>query len=227
MAARGQRRQRSDQSAEHVRERILGAFSEKAKRSGLRSVVMAELASELRMSATTLYNHFSSKEELVLVLVKRWVEELTAEDAFISEGPELRTLLDRVRHWAQDWAASMSELSVAFIQDLQREYPVAWGIFQDGVAERRRLGSEILRPVLKPELNANVAIEILHLILARVADPKFSDRTETSRSEAIQTAVSIWASGALTPKGQLRAIPNANERSHEGSVSKRSVPEGG
>jgi AcrR family transcriptional regulator len=179
---------------------------------------MAELASELRMSATTLYKHFSSKEELVLVLVERWVMELGAEEAFTSEGAQLRTLLDRVRHWAQVWGASMSELSVAFIQDLQRDYPVAWAIFQEGVEEQKRLGSEILRPFLKPELNADVALAILHLVLARVADPKFSDLVGTSRSEAIQTAVAVWASGALTQDGQLRAVPNLNKVSDEGSV---------
>ena len=216
--AKARKRQNSDPNAERVRERILRAFSEKAKRSGLRSVVMAELASELRMSATTLYNHFSSKEELVLVLVERWVMEVAAAEALTSERPELRTPLDRVRHWAEIWSASMSELSVAFIQDLQREYPVAWDIFQKGVEERKRIGSEILRPVLKPELNADVALEILNLILARVADPKFADRTGTSRSDAIQTAVSVWASGALTQAGQLRAIPSANEGSDEGSA---------
>ena len=43
-----------------VRERILAAFSAKAKRSGIRAVVMGELASELRMSAMTLYKHFAS-----------------------------------------------------------------------------------------------------------------------------------------------------------------------
>jgi AcrR family transcriptional regulator len=212
------RRQDSDPNAARVRERILRAFSEKAKRSGLRSVVMAELASELRMSAATLYKHFSSKEELVLVLVERWVMEVAAAEALSSERPELRTPLDRVRHWAEIWSASMSELSVAFIQDLQRDYPAAWDIFQKGIEERKRIGSEILRPVLKPELNAEVALEILSLILARVADPKFADRTGTSRSDAIQTAVSIWASGALTQAGQLRAIPSVNEGSDEGSV---------
>ena len=215
---RARRRQNSHQNADQVRERILQAFSAKAKRSGLRSVVMAELASELRMSATTLYNHFASKEELVLVLVERWVMEVAAAEAVTSERPELRTPLDRVRHWAEVWSASMSELSVAFIQDLQREYPVAWKIFWDGIEERKRIGAEILRPVLKPELNAEVALETLNLILARVADPEFSDRTGTSRSEAIQTAVSVWASGALTQEGQLRAIPNVNESSDEGSV---------
>lgn len=167
------------------------------------------------MSAATLYNHFSSKETLVLALVERWVAELAAAEALTASPPELRTLLERVGHWAQVWGASMSELSVAFIQDLQRDYPGAWAIFQEGVEERKRLGAEMLRPVIKPELNPNVAIEILHLILARVADPQFADRTETSRFEAIQTAVSIWASGALLREGQLVLVPDLDSHAGE------------
>ena len=210
-AAKARKRQSSDPNAERVRERILRAFSEKAKRSGLRSVVMAELASELRMSATTLYKHFSSKEELVLALVERWVMEVAAAEAVTAERPEIRTPLDRVRHWAEVWSASMSELSVAFIQDLQREYPVAWELFWEGIEERKRVGAELLRPLLKPELNAEVALEMLSLALARVADPRFADRMGTSRSEAIQTAVSVWASGAIAREGQLRPIRNVPE----------------
>ena len=189
--------QASDPGVERVRERILQAFSEKAKRSGLRSVVMAELASELRMSATTLYKHFSSKEELVLVLVERWVLELAAAEAVTPEPAGRRPPLDRVRHWAEVWSVSMSELSVAFIQDLERDYPVAWKLFREGIEERRRVGAALLRPLLKPALNAEVALEILSLALARVADPSFADRMGTSRSEAIRTAVSVWASGAI------------------------------
>ena len=204
-------RQSSGQKAERVRERILQAFSQKAMRTGLRSVVMGELASELRMSASTLYKYFSSKEELVLVLVERWVMELAAAEALTDERSEIRSTLDRVRHWAEVWSASMSELSVAFIQDLQRDYPDAWKLFSEGLEERKRIGSELLRPLLKPELHPEVALEILNMALARVADPKFADQMGTTRSEAIQTAVSLWASGAIAQEGQLRPIHNTSE----------------
>mgnify|MGYP001821104798 CR=1 FL=1 len=189
-----------------VRERILQAFSDKATRSGLRAVVMAELASELRMSATTLYKHFSSKEELVLNLVERWVLELAAAEAVTEDRPEIRTPLDRVRHWAEVWSASMSALSVAFIQDLERDYPAAWTLFTEGIEERKRVGAALLRPLLKPELHAEVALEMLSMALARVADPWVADRMGTSRSEAIQTAVSVWASGAIAGEGHPRPV---------------------
>jgi AcrR family transcriptional regulator len=168
---------------------------------------MAELASELRMSATTLYKHFSSKEELVLTLVERWVMEVAAAEAVTADRPDIRTPVDRVRHWAEVWSASMSELSVAFIQDLEREYSAAWKLFSEGITERKRVGAELLRPLLKPELNADVALEILSLALARVADPKFADLMGTTRSEAIQTAVSVWASGAISQAGGVKRLP--------------------
>ena len=67
--------------AARVRERILSVFSSKAKRSGIRAVVMGELAAELRMSAVTLYKHFASKDELVSAMVDAWALELAAIDA--------------------------------------------------------------------------------------------------------------------------------------------------
>ncbi|GAG09039.1 unnamed protein product, partial [marine sediment metagenome] len=75
---------------------------------------------------------------------------------------------------------------------------------------------ELLRPLLKPELNAEVALEMLSLALARVADPRFADRMGTSRSDAIQTAVSVWASGAVVREGRLRSIRNAPETDERG-----------
>ena len=50
---------------------------------------------------------------------------------------------------------------------------------------------------------------MLNIALARVADPGFADRMGTSRSEAIQTAVSVWASGAIAgddPSRTIRAL---------------------
>ena len=69
------------EGGEAVRQRVLAAFSAKARRSGIRSVLMAELASELRMSAMTLYKHFASKEELVNAMVDAWALELAAIEA--------------------------------------------------------------------------------------------------------------------------------------------------
>ena len=83
---RTRRALRIAEESPRVRERILVAFSSKAKRSGIRAVVMGELASDLRMSAMTLYKHFASKDELGI----RFFREALRKSA----TPKAPTLMD-------------------------------------------------------------------------------------------------------------------------------------
>src|SRR5262245_57962905 len=109
-----------------VRERILLLFSSKAKRSGIRAVVMGELASELRMSAMTLYKHFASKDELVSAMVDAWALELAAIDALNLGAPDRDTVLSRLLDWADAWTASLANVSPAFFKDLHRDHRECW-----------------------------------------------------------------------------------------------------
>jgi len=182
-----------------VRERILRAFSERATRSGIRSVVMGELASELRMSATTVYNHFASKGDLVLALVERWANDLAASDAGIAQVTASGTPVERIMRWATAWSNSVLRYSPAFWEDLRRDHPDAARIFRAEIRRWKELGAEQLRPSLRPELNPQVTLSVLDVILTQVSDPRFGERTGTSRQEAIETAIQIWARGALAP----------------------------
>src|SRR5262245_10771283 len=95
---------RADPAADPTRERILVAFSAKAKRAGIRAVVMGELATELRMSAMTLYKHFASKDDLVSVMVDAWALELAAIDALdLGHLPDCEVALERLLAWADAW----------------------------------------------------------------------------------------------------------------------------
>src|SRR5262245_31746834 len=108
-----------DPEAARVRERILVAFSSRAKRSGIRAVVMGELASELRMSPMTLYKHFASKHELVSAMVDAWALELAAIDALDLGGVhDCDEALERLLAWADAWTASLANVSPAFFKDL-------------------------------------------------------------------------------------------------------------
>src|SRR5262245_55293286 len=93
-------RQTSEPDAARVRDRILLAFSAKAKRSGIRAVVMGELVADLRMSAMTLYKHFASKDDLVAEMVDRWALELAAIDALDLGHINESTALERLQAWA-------------------------------------------------------------------------------------------------------------------------------
>ena len=183
-----------------VRERILAVFAERAKHSGIRSVVMGELATELRMSVTTLYQHFPSKDDLVLATVERWAADVAQREA-AAALPDGRTLssVERLSRWAHCWAEAVSQYSVAFWEDLRRRHPEAWKVFREEIARRKREGAARLRPRIRSGVHPDVALAVLDLIMTHMPSPRLCDRIGVSRREAIETAIEVWSRGALDP----------------------------
>jgi len=202
MPASRKRHAPTRQDAEQVRERILAAFSERAKRSGIRGIVMAELLQELHMSASTLYQHFPSKEDLVKASVERWAGEI-AGDAFAGKpSQDEKVIYDQLIAWAEAWSEAQAQFAPAFVSDLRRDYPAAWEIFQRHVTTSKRNGAARLSPALKPGVRPDIALALLGLILTHITDPELPDRLRVSRHEFIRTCIAIWAGGALRKRGK-------------------------
>src|SRR5262245_48163827 len=194
--------------ASRVRERILLAFSTKAKRSGIRAVVMGELVADLRMSAMTLYKHFASKDDLVAEMVDRWALELAAIDALdLGHVDDCTAALERLQAWADAWTGSLANVSPAFFQDLRRDHPKSWDRFNAVIEERKLAAAPLLGPFLRPELNPRTALLMLDHLVMEAVDPRYAERLGISRREAVQTAVSIWGRGALQTDEKLRVVP--------------------
>jgi AcrR family transcriptional regulator len=198
--------QRSRVAPEQVRERIVEAFAAKAKAVGLRGVMMGEIATQLRISASTLYKHFPSKEALTLDCVERWADEFAASDAASDDPRHEREPFEQFVHWIDAWADAHAALSPAFVRDLESDYPAAFRRFRAIVAQRKQQGAALLRPELKSELDKRVALAVLDLILTTVVRPEFAEGLRISRHEAIHTAVLIWAGGALDRRAKLYPV---------------------
>jgi AcrR family transcriptional regulator len=206
---------RSRVEPEALRGQILDAFSAKAKAIGIRGVMMGELASELRVSASTLYKHFPSKDALTLACIERWADELAAAEAAEPRAAGTaghRDGFEQFMHWVDAWADANAALSPAFARDLQSDYPTAWRRYRDEIQRRKQRGAELLTPVLKSELEPRVALAVLDLILTTVLRPEFADRLRISRHEALRTAVTIWAGGAVDRRGKLRTVSSERGR---------------
>lgn len=164
---------------------------------------MGELASELHMSATTLYKLYPSKEALALACLQRWADELGAAEA-ARQNPK-RAPFDQYMHWIDAWADANAAISPAFLRDLQSDYPAVWKKYSQVIADRKRDGMVLLRPLLRAEVNERVAFSLLNHIFSIVQDQAFADRLNVSRRDALRSAVSIWAGGALSRTGKVRA----------------------
>src|SRR5689334_7478438 len=110
-AVRGKSGRRARVAPEQIRQLILEAFSVKAKAIGLRSVMMGELATELRISASTLYKQFPSKEALALACVERWADDFAASQAASDNPQRRRDGFAQFMHWLDAWADAHAALS--------------------------------------------------------------------------------------------------------------------
>jgi AcrR family transcriptional regulator len=210
-AARSNAVRRSRNDSEQLRAHVLDTFSARAKRFGLRALLMTELATELRISATTLYKLYPSKEALAMACVERWANDLGAAEAAKKDPRAARDDFEQYMHWIDAWADANAALSPAFMHDLKTEYPAVWQTYRSVISERKRRGAALLRPLLKPEVDARVAFAVLDTIFATVLAPDFATRLQVSRREAIRSAVAIWAGGALARRGQLRSLRSAKK----------------
>ena len=93
-------------------------------RDGLRAVGIDTILAEAGVAKMTLYNHFASKEELIIaILEKRDLEFRTSlMDKVEAAGPDAEARLLAVFDWLEGWFGSESFKGCVFIRAVS-EYP--------------------------------------------------------------------------------------------------------
>jgi AcrR family transcriptional regulator len=201
--------------APDAREKILLAFAERAGRTGIRGVVMADLAADLGMSKKTLYQHFESKDALVLALVEQWTERTrTASRAAVGAEPDPHALL---RGWAERWTQNLARFSPEFWRELERDQPRAHALLRETQLEGRKRIRAYVAKHLRAGVRDDLAAEIFGLLVAHFRDPRVCERLGMTQRDAMVAAIDLWAEGALRDaharRGRAReATPSDTDR---------------
>jgi AcrR family transcriptional regulator len=178
--------------------RILQIFTVHAYSSGLRGVVLAEVAAEVGVTLPTLRRLFPTKADLVLALVESWVAAV--RDSVEKRSRRHLDAHELLRWWTDAWATGLGRFSPAFWKELEEEYPKAWSQFAAtrddvyGVRARVRRG-------FRRGVRGDVAGELYEVALAHFNDPEVCERLGLTRRDAVNAAVEIWMGGALPPNG--------------------------
>jgi len=198
---------------------VLDAFEARASVVGIKAVVMAELAAELRMSTKTLYRLYPTKADLVDALVGRWVQTLVEEqEARINASSDP---LERLKAAAHTGLAHIDRFCPTFWADLRRDYPQQNGVFLASVTGAFGRASEWIAQELRPGLSMGVAGPLLMTSIRQASDPEFCERAGVTRRDAVDAAIDIWAGGALRPTGDLVALPKPAARSRRPPTKRR------
>lgn len=190
------------------RQMLLDEFEKRAAERGLAAVVMADLARDLGVSTKTVYREFGSKAALVQALIDRWAARLEASQRYRIEQVEDPVL--RLGAGIGEIFAHVSRYAPVFWRELRADYPEQQASFDAVVTRARLRAAEWISPALREDLDRRFALDLLGALVRLAVDPERSERFGLTREQALDQAVTIWASGAL---GEARPSRRSRGRS--------------
>ena len=181
-----------------MQQRILDAFERQARTAGPRGVVITELVAELGISTKTLYRHFANKEDMVCQLMHSWTERwFELQQKGLTEGLPPKQRIEVV---AVNWLEHTSLFSPLFWQQLERDFPSAYAIYQQQhhlFLERAR---QNLTPDIRQGLHPDLALSSLMSLMSHAGDGQLCDQLNLTRKDALLQVIDLWAQGTFRPE---------------------------
>jgi AcrR family transcriptional regulator len=189
---------------------ILRAALRLAEQNGPAGITMRQVAAELGYSATAIYQHFASKEELLLELKLQAGDLLVKEMEMARQEPTLEEQLRAMAHRYLEFGLENSAYYRLIFQDMLPGLQLS----PEHLARMRRSWS-IVRETLAAWIEArgvpNVAVDseanVLWAIVHGVTSLALSNRLpSTDRGELhtlIDLALGHWAAGILSDSAPI------------------------
>ena len=187
------------------KEKILDFASQKFLSEGFYKTTMDEIASEMHISKKTIYKNFSSKEELVKIIAKKFMENnICLVQQVIDTNYNAVEKLVRI---FETVGKILAKINDRMLRDIHHYSPEQWkeideyrtkkmtsflaGIIKQGQKEGYFL-------MLKPEILITVFIASVR----SVVNPEFAINNRFTMIEALRGTIEILMNGILTEKGK-------------------------
>lgn len=186
---------------------MLNTASEQYMRLGFSSVTTDETARAAGISKKTLYQHFSSKDELLASVVRENCERhVTAVrsiclDKNASVGVRLKRMLGYI-------SKLFGEMSPAIIHDLQRSAPALWEEVERHRQHcvRESVGALLREGRARGDFRTDVDPEIFTIIYAEtlrnVVSPPVFERTGIPPARIYENVYKVLFEGIMTEKAR-------------------------
>jgi AcrR family transcriptional regulator len=217
-----------------LRDDILSAALRLVEQRGPTGIRMREVAAELGYSATAIYQHFASKDDLLLALKLQAGDLLADEMEVARRQPTLEEQLHVMAHRYLEFGLENSAYYRLIFQDMLPSLQLspehgtrmrrAWSIVRETLAawiEARSISG------IAVDYEANVIWAIVHGItsLALANRLPFSDRNELHT--LLDLTLGHWANGVLSGSAPIFQPCRAHDPSNARALGGREVGEAG
>jgi AcrR family transcriptional regulator len=141
-------------------ERIIQGGEDLFLQAGIKSVTMDDIAKHLGMSKKTIYQFFSDKNELVIALVKKKLQE--DEDQINEIINSSANVVEEMINMMKCSEEIFSRINPIVIHDMQKYHPDAWMEFQKFKADvliskmEQLLSKGIEQGVIRPDIDVKI-----------------------------------------------------------------------
>lgn len=174
---------------------ILETFAQQIKTKGLRAVSMANLAKGLGISTKTLYKHFPTKSALIDTVINEKSNEANrGRSRRIMQGMNAH---QRIEIATLEWFEQRSELGERFLDELARDFPESFNLYQQHLTSFIARSAKVLKPEIRKELNKDYALSVLWEAINQTPSSEDCKKFGLEREQALSQTIDIWAQGSL------------------------------
>ncbi|WOV86765.1 TetR/AcrR family transcriptional regulator [Sporosarcina oncorhynchi] len=181
-----------------MKARIMKAFLEEIHEKSMK-FTMDDLAKRLGISKRTLYEHFSSKTEILDAIIDSTLLEFDEKTAIIVNDPQL-SLIEKIKGAITVIPKYNDFYSWTILEQMKKSYPDQWKRVHDAINEWDALRELIEQGIRDGEIaDQNVALLMKLIIDASnsTMDRKFFYENSITVSEALDSIVDILLFGFI------------------------------
>lgn len=189
-----------------TKEKIFAAGQDRFWKEGFSRISVDEITTDLAMSKKTFYKYFSSKEDLVLQIMERFMGNvrLNVERILLSDKSAVEKLYEVI----SVIASNASRLTPAFGADIKKHIPQLWKQIEEFRRQRisdvfsRLVKQGVDEGVIRPDMHPRVFLLAVLGTIDRIMQPDVLIHESFSINDALKEILNIFFRGGLTPKGR-------------------------
>ena len=183
------------------RQRILEVAHELFNIRGYKSVTISDIAEKLGMSKKTIYQYFSSKEEIASSVIEKVMSRIAEKFVLLEEGSDP---ISDIRSTFEQIKVEVSRVSPLFQEDIRKLLPQVHQKLREMRAEKFKMVEESIRKAqqlrqVKETVDAHL-VTILFLGTLEGLSTSDLSRHGIPKLQAFDTLIDIFISGILEHK---------------------------
>lgn len=195
------------------RQRIIEVAEGLFFRHGYSRITTDDLAREAGMSKRTLYQHFSSKEEILDCIMEEWLHKDDAMFQTVIRNQDV-DFAQRLRKLLDIMLEDLKQFNPALLDDIKRHTPSVWKRFNDHMevhildTMNVLIEEGIRNGIFRHDFSKEVFILIFTRAHESIHDPAVLNRLSMNLAQAHEAFIRILSEGILTDEGRKRFVDN-------------------